>query len=121
MKQSIPRIRTVKMKGGPTVTVLRRGKGDTNAAFMDRARSLDRMFPDNSMVGFAIVAWGADRSWECQYSTSDPRNTVPLNLLPEMAAESIRRMTALEDANRVSRGERGYAWRDAPDDPDGAA
>ena len=119
MRQSIPRIKTVRFKDGrPPVTVLRAPERSITP-FMDYARSIDRQFGDD-MVGFVVLVWNAESEWECHYSTGHEKNPCPLNLLPQFAADTIRRRISIEDANRIVRGHPTFAWP-ADFDPDRSA
>lgn len=104
VKQSIPRIRSVRFKnGGGYVRVL---KSRREAEHKDVLRCLHEAVQwaddhhNNSLVGYALVAWDQDgmTSTDCRIANS---GRVSSFHLPQFVAECIRRDLAERDAGGV--------------------
>lgn len=86
MRQSIPRLRSVRFKGGGMIRVLPPDDFRERQYFLHDAKVCAQTQRD--IAGYAIVIWGRDMSTTA-VSFSGPRSNVPAMMVPDFARNEL--------------------------------
>lgn len=87
MKTSIPRLASVRLKGGAKLHVLRNGRAEDAQKLLvsDHVEIADRM--NGKLAGFAICAWGIDGSVSTSVHVRD--GTVGIMMVPDFVHTAL--------------------------------
>lgn len=97
-KQSIPRVRRVRLKaGGAQLHVFESARAQrhkqTSLSLRERATDRPPAF-EGDLAGYALVCWGSDGSWSADWCIQKD-SPVPRSVMPQFVMEKLQQQVVL--------------------------